>query len=320
MLAASPPRATTLEAAPLTVAAVQGGGEQGTSALDVPSQQVTEALLAATATIEPDPDLDLVVWPENGIDVDDEPFERQRRVHAAVAAEAAPARRAVLGRRHRGLGVLQSTRSEDAFVNAQVVVTPDGESHEPLREGAHRAVRRVRAVPRAARGARRTARRGAERRRRRRGPGRNRAARRHPAGGDDLVGGVLRRARPGGDDSRGTGDTSILLNPTNGASYTGTVLQTQQVASSKLRAIENGRWVVQVSPTGFSAFVDPDGGVHQRTDVSEQRGDHDGRAAAQRSHLVHDARQLALDRRSRRCWRSRCGTATSNPAASRTMV
>jgi apolipoprotein N-acyltransferase len=62
-----------------------------------------------------------------------------------------------------------------------------------------------------------------------------------------------------------------LLNPTNGASYTGTILQTQQVASSKLRAVENGRWVVQVSPTGFSAFVDDGGGVHQRTDVSEQR-------------------------------------------------
>ena len=63
----------------------------------------------------------------------------------------------------------------------------------------------------------------------------------------------------------------ILLNPTNGASYTGTIVQTQQVASSKLRAAETGRWVVQVSPTGFSAFVSPDGEVLQRTDVSEQR-------------------------------------------------
>jgi apolipoprotein N-acyltransferase len=43
------------------------------------------------------------------------------------------------------------------------------------------------------------------------------------------------------------------------------------VASSKLRAVENGRWVVQVSPTGFSAFVDSDGSVYQRTGVSEQR-------------------------------------------------
>jgi hypothetical protein len=61
------------------------------------------------------------------------------------------------------------------------------------------------------------------------------------------------------------------INPTNGSSYTWTVLQSQQVASSRLRAIETGRWVVQVSPTGFSAFVDPEGHVHQRTGVSEQK-------------------------------------------------
>ena len=41
-----------------------------------------------------------------------------------------------------------------------------------------------------------------------------------------------------------------LLNPTNGASYTGTIVQTQQVASSRLRAIETGRWVVQAAPDG----------------------------------------------------------------------
>jgi apolipoprotein N-acyltransferase len=48
------------------------------------------------------------------------------------------------------------------------------------------------------------------------------------------------------------------------------VLQTQQVASSRLRAVETGRWVVQAAPTGFSAFVSPSGDVHQRTGVSER--------------------------------------------------
>ena len=47
-----------------------------------------------------------------------------------------------------------------------------------------------------------------------------------------------------------------ITNPTNGASYTGTIVQTQQVASSRLRAIETGRWVVQAAPTGFTAIVD----------------------------------------------------------------
>lgn len=61
----------------------------------------------------------------------------------------------------------------------------------------------------------------------------------------------------------------VLINPTNGSSFTGTLVQTQQVASSRLRAIETGRWVVQVAPTGFSAFVTPDGRVLQRSDISD---------------------------------------------------
>jgi len=48
-------------------------------------------------------------------------------------------------------------------------------------------------------------------------------------------------------------------------------LQTQQVANSRMRAIENGRWVTQIAPTGFSAVVAPDGDVLQRTSVSERR-------------------------------------------------
>lgn len=61
----------------------------------------------------------------------------------------------------------------------------------------------------------------------------------------------------------------LLYNPTNGSTYTGTFVQTQQVASSRLRAIETGRWEVQVAPTGFSAFVSPEGKVHQRTATKE---------------------------------------------------
>ena len=62
----------------------------------------------------------------------------------------------------------------------------------------------------------------------------------------------------------------LLTNPTNGASYWLTQVQTQQVASNQLRAIENDRWVLQVAPTGFSAVIDPDGTVRQRTGVSER--------------------------------------------------
>jgi len=63
----------------------------------------------------------------------------------------------------------------------------------------------------------------------------------------------------------------LVLNPTNGSSFTGTIVQTQQVASSRLRAIETGRWVLQVAPTGFTAIVDDHGRVRQRSAVSEVR-------------------------------------------------
>jgi apolipoprotein N-acyltransferase len=63
----------------------------------------------------------------------------------------------------------------------------------------------------------------------------------------------------------------VVLNPTNGASFTGTIVQTQQVASSRMRAIETGRWVAQVAPTGFTAVIDDHGKVLARTRISETR-------------------------------------------------
>ena len=69
----------------------------------------------------------------------------------------------------------------------------------------------------------------------------------------------------------GGGDGQIVLNPTNGSSYWLTVVQSQQIASSRLRAIETDRWVVQAAPTGFSTVIDPDGNVIERTGISESR-------------------------------------------------
>jgi apolipoprotein N-acyltransferase len=63
----------------------------------------------------------------------------------------------------------------------------------------------------------------------------------------------------------------IIVNPTNGSSYWLTIVQTQQIASSRLRALETGRWVLQAAPTGFTAIVSPSGRVIERTGVSERR-------------------------------------------------
>jgi len=237
----------------LEVAAVQGGGEQGTSALEVPSSLVTERHLDATRAIPDGADLDLVLWPENTIDVS--VFDGSD-VYLAIAAEAerldAPF----------AVGV-----TEDPRVNSQIVVAPNGDivdqyikvrrvpfgEYVPLRgvlEAFGAPIEQV---------------------------GRDANAGTGPAYVDlpdgTRLGVVISwevffagRAREGVKEGG-----EAILNPTNGASYTGTIVQTQQVASSRLRAIENGRWVVQAAPTGFTAVVDADGNVLQRTAVSEQR-------------------------------------------------
>ena len=237
----------------LPVAAVQGGGEQGTSALEVPSSLVTERHLAATRTISDDADVELVLWPENTIDV--AVFDGSD-VYRAITDEAARLDAPF------AVGV-----TEDPRINSQIVVGPDGAivdqyvkvrrvpfgEYVPLRgllEALGAPIEQI---------------------------GRDADAGTGPAYVDlpdgTRLGVVISwevffagRAREGVKEG-----AEAILNPTNGASYTGTIVQTQQVASSQLRAIENGRWVVQAAPTGFTAIVDADGNVRQRTAVSEQR-------------------------------------------------
>jgi apolipoprotein N-acyltransferase len=242
----------------LDIAAVQGGGEQGTRADDVPSALVTQRHLEATRSIEPDDDLDLVLWPENVVDVAE--FEGSPELDEIIA-EAQRLGVPI------SVGVTEDVPGDsDRFTNAQVIVTPDGEissrydkvrrvpfgEYVPLRGLLDALGAPVDQVPHDA------------------------VAGTEPAALDlpdsTRLGVVISwevffggRAR---DGVRAGAD--VIVNPTNGASYSGTIVQTQQVASSRLRAVETGRWVVQAAPTGFSAFVTPDGEVHQRTAVSEQ--------------------------------------------------
>lgn len=259
----------------LSVAVVQGGGKQGTSALEVPSSLVTERHLEATATIDADRDLDFVLWPENTIDVNDlrstpefEDFSNSP-IRDLVAAEANRLGAPVV------VGITEDARADDPtarrYTNAQVVVMPDGElagrydkvrrvpfgEYVPLRDVLEKITSAVDQVGEAV-------------------PGTERAV---------LTFDVESQAEPvqlatviswevffGGRAREGVTDgATIIINPTNGASYTGTIVQSQQVASSRLRAIETGRWVVQAAPTGFSAVINSDGDVLQRTSVSEQR-------------------------------------------------
>jgi len=251
----------------IDVVVVQGGGPQNTRADTCENRRVFERHVAATEQIADDADVDLILWPE---DV----------VHPVVDSIPTPERcDQPLLRADEALGELQRLAIEkDAMIvsgwfepsedrsaneNYSLVVGADGEVGDRYDK--------VRLVPF--------------------GefvpfraflenfsdelPGRDVRSGTGPAVLESEFGplGVSisweiffdYRAR----DAMNNGG-QVLLNPTNGSSYWLTIVQSQQIASSRLRAIENDRWVLQAAPTGFSAVVGNDGKVHQRTGVSEQ--------------------------------------------------
>ena len=241
----------------LDVVAVQGGGPQGTRAVDSDPREVFERHLLATSSITGSPDV--VVWPENVIDV--AKFDGSREL-TELTAESQRLDAPFL------VGITEDVDTT-SFTNAQVVVDTSGSivdrydkvrrvpfgEYMPLRGLLDSLGAPVDLVPRDAVA----------------GTGPARLDVPVATGGSVRAAVVISwevffggRAREGVRD-----DGGFLVNPTNGSSYTWTILQSQQIASSRLRAIETGRWVVQVSPTGFSAFVSPSGEVSQRTGVSE---------------------------------------------------
>ena len=217
-------------------------------------REVFERHLARPAQItEP---VDLVVWPENVIDVGGEQFATSREL-AEVAAEAA--------RLEAPFSVGITEDAGDCFANAQVVVTPRARSSQSLRQGAPRPLRRVHAAAALLRAIRR--RRPTSCRDALPGTGpRCSICRRRAPGGGDLVGGLLRRSGARRRVARGTAaaqpDERLQLHGHDPPDPAGGVV--------RLRALETGRWVVQVAPTGFCAFVTPTGEVLDRTGISEQ--------------------------------------------------
>jgi apolipoprotein N-acyltransferase len=236
----------------IDLALVQGGGPQGTRAVDTDEREVFERHLAASEDVETP--VDLVIWPEDVVDVDGPVQDTPEGDELAALARELDAPLIA--------GVVETVDSEH-FSNASVVIEPDGEISDRY-DKVHR-VPFGEFVPL--------------------------RSLIEPFAGDSLS---SRDAIIG--DGPATLDTpvgrasvaisweiffgdrvregvaeggEVVLNPTNGSSFTGTLVQTQQVASSRMRAIENDRWVVQVAPTGFSAVIGPDGTVHQRSSISE---------------------------------------------------
>ena len=233
---------------PLRVALVQGGGPRGTRAIDTDPQVVFNRHLAESRFVQ-DP-VDLIVWPE-GVLQSHSPFTR------TVDAESV----ADLARTHDATvvaGVEQDVGSTH-YLNEVVTWTPAGitvssyvKNHlVPFGEYVpYRSLIRdlfnVADVPLDAI------------------PGHSTGLLKTPAAplavmisyevffDERARGGV----RAGGQ---------ILVVPTNTASYRSTQVPTQEVAADKLRAWETGRWLIQVTPTGYTTVVGPTGSVSRKT-------------------------------------------------------
>jgi apolipoprotein N-acyltransferase len=238
------------------IALVQGGGEQGTRKSDTGVIEVFERHVAATAGVEPP--VDLIVWPEDVIDTDGDFADDPWADEVGTLARALDAAMIV--------GTVEGA-GPDAFRNAAVQVDPDGEVVQRY-DKVHRVPfgeyvpLRWLLEPIAGDAL----------------PDRDALIGELP-GHLDVPGAVGRVAVPISweiffpDRTREgvAAGARLVLNPTNGSSFTGTIVQTQQVASSRMRAIETGRWVAQVAPTGFTAVIDHEGDVIVRSSISERR-------------------------------------------------
>jgi apolipoprotein N-acyltransferase len=250
MLAAATPHGHATET--IDVALVQGGGPQNTRAENTDEREVFERHLEASADVEGP--VDLVLWPENVVNVEG-PLSTHREGEELSD----------LARRLDTTLVVGAVEGDgDGFHNSAIAYDSDGnevDRYEKVRRvpfGEYVPLRGL-LEPIAGNAL----------------PDRDAIVGEGEATLDTPVGelGVViswevffaNRAR----DAIGNGG-EVLLNPTNGSSYWLTLVQTQQIASSRLRALETGRWVLQAAPTGLTAIVTPDGEVLDRTSVSER--------------------------------------------------
>lgn len=242
------------------IAIVQGGGPQNTRAATSSAKAVFDRHVEATRLVEGP--VDFVLWPENVISVNG-PLE-DTTLFPVIADLAGEVGAPIIAGLVEGFG---SRGDPDAhFLNASEIITAEGEivsRYDKVRRVPYgeyvpfRSIVESVAPPEFL-------------------PSRDARAGTGPAILESDIGtlGISiswevffdTRAR----DAIQNGGL-VLLNPTNGSSYWLTIVQSQQIASSRLRAMETGRWVLQAAPTGFSAIVTPDGDVIDRSGVSEQK-------------------------------------------------
>ena len=236
----------------INAAAIQGGGPQGTRSEGTDYLQVFNRHLLATQQLRGK--VDLIVWPENVINT------------STFAGTGYEAQMKALAKEHDATvvaGVVEDRGSQTTFLNAAVAWGPDGaqvDRYDKVRRvpfGEYVPMRfLLDPIAKSILPPRDQV------------PGHDPNILRTPAG---RLGTVIswevffgRRAR-----AAMHADADILVNPTNGSSYWLNEVQTQQLASSRLRAVESGRWIIQAAPTGFSEIVDPAGNMYGQTSISQ---------------------------------------------------
>lgn len=233
----------------ITVSLVQGGGQRGTRAVATDAGAVVRAHVRASAGVPEG--VDLVLWPEDvlendgaleGSDTDRAMGTLARRFNAPLAAGVFE----VHDRFNRNAAVAWDRNGELSGRYEKNQRVPFGE-YVPFRSVVESLVD-VSAIPNDAL------------------VGTGPAVLRTSAAN---LGVVIcyeiffsRRTRAAMDEG-----AELLYVPTNANSYTTTQMPALELGAARLRAIETGRYVLQVAPTGFSAFIDPDGNVVSRSDL-----------------------------------------------------
>jgi apolipoprotein N-acyltransferase len=239
------------------IAIVQGGGPQHTRFGNGDATEVFQRHVDATRQLVNEP-VDVILWPENVVALDGRLANSKQ---LATLSNLAIEKNATII-----AGVTEDLPNQPNFLNASVVINPDGtvgDRYDKVRRVPFGEYVPLRPLIEKVAGNSGIPTRDAV-------PGTGHGTLETEAGTfgvaiswEDFF---TDRTR----DAIGNGG-QILMNPTNGASYWLTQVQTQQIASSRLRAIETGRWETQAAPTGLSALIDPSGNLLDRTGVTEQR-------------------------------------------------
>ncbi|GAA2060708.1 hypothetical protein GCM10009839_84380 [Catenulispora yoronensis] len=253
---------------PLRIALIQGnvprlgfGREEQQAAVLDNHVKETEALAAdirAGKAVKPD----VVVWPENGSDMD--PYTDpgvKEEIQAAVDAVGVPVLiGAVINANAEGTNVLNrlivwtpgpGPGSGMGATYDKTHLVPFGE-YLPFRDILTKVIKRFNMIPRDF------------------VPG-------HGVGdltlGDVPVAAVICFEVAYDDVVRNAvnGGGQVLLVPSNNASYMGTGQTYQQLAIARFRAVEHGRWTLEAATSGVSAVIDPRGKVLAQTGEYQAR-------------------------------------------------